>query len=392
MPVNPQRFLADLHALRSIGADGPGVVRPAFTEADIEARKWLIAQIEEIGLTPHIDPLGDVFGLADGRGLLLGSHTDSQPEGGWLDGAFGTIAALEVARAVMEDGGPPVSIVSFQDEEGRFGGLTGSTVWSGAVSLEDADTRVDSTGVTLADARRAFSGDTWVDPDRFTGFIEPHIEQGPVLDTAGEAVAIVDAIVGAREITIAFSGQQNHAGTTPMPLRRDAVQGFVAFATALNERMETLRGDRTVWTIGEVSVTPNASSIVPGSATFSVQWRDPDDDRLAAIEEAVQELAKETATARDLDLETSRYWALPPTQMDPELVARLDAAAEDVAPGQWRRLPSGALHDAMNVARLMPAAMLFVPSINGISHDFAEDTAEEHLVAGLNVLAKAVLG
>lgn len=390
MPLDPSRFLSDLHLLRRFGAQGQGVVRPAYSDADITARKWLIEQIEAIGLTPKVDSMGNVFGLSERPGILLGSHTDSQPEGGWLDGAFGVIAALEVARSAREDSGPPVSIVSFQDEEGRFGGLTGSQVWSGALSQADADQRVDSAGVSLAEARSAFSGRDEIPAARFAGFIEPHIEQGPVLDTSGDKIAVVDAIVGAREITIRFDGQQNHAGTTPMLLRRDAVQGFVAFASALNTKIDELKGDRTVWTLGEVHVTPNAPSIVPGSAEFSVQWRDPEEQRLAEIEDTVTDLARRTANAQNLDISLSRYWALPPTPMDSALVAALADAAEREEPGAWRFLPSGALHDATNVARVLPSAMVFVPSIGGISHDFAENTDEGDLVAGLRVLAAAV--
>ncbi|MEO1790160.1 MAG: M28 family peptidase, partial [Pseudomonadota bacterium] len=154
MPLNPARFLSDLTALRQIGAVGCGVVRPAYSDADIAARRWLVARIADAGLTPHVDAVGNVFGLAETGGVLLGSHTDTQPEGGWLDGALGVIAGLEVARAAREDGGPPISVVSFQDEEGRFGALTGSEVWTGSLSLADADAKVDAAGLRLSEARR----------------------------------------------------------------------------------------------------------------------------------------------------------------------------------------------------------------------------------------------
>ena len=153
--INKNRFLTDLHTLRSFGASGvgKGVVRPAYSDADIAARKWLAVRMEEAGLQSRFDPVGNLVGLADGPSLLLGSHSDSQPEGGWLDGAFGVIAALEVARASRERGGPPVSVVSFEDEEGRFGVTTGSAVWSDQISLADADILTDYQGITFA--RRA---------------------------------------------------------------------------------------------------------------------------------------------------------------------------------------------------------------------------------------------
>ena len=186
LPIQPDRFLADLHTLRGFGASGigKGVIRPAFSEPDIAARAWLAEQMIDAGLTVHIDPVGSVFGLADSPSLLLGSHTDSQPEGGWLDGALGVIAALEIARASQEAGGSPVSVVSFQDEEGRFGVTTGSAVWSGHLPLPDADMLKDRDGISFGQARAVMPGrsDSFVDPTHFTGFLEMHIEQGPVLD------------------------------------------------------------------------------------------------------------------------------------------------------------------------------------------------------------------
>ena len=394
IPIDAARFLADLHALRSFGASGvtKGVVRPAFSDADIAARRWLASRFAEVGLEPRWDAAGNLFGLAEGQSLLMGSHTDSQPEGGWLDGAFGTVAALEIARAAREAGGPAISVVSFQDEEGRFAGLGGSEIWTGATRLEDADLRKDASGMSHAEARAVLAPlvGAPVDPARFTAFIEAHIEQGPVLDGAGQAVGIVTAIVGARQVEVVLEGRQNHAGTTPMRLRQDAVQGMAAVAMRLENRLAALATPETVWTMGRVEVHPNAPSIVPGWARFSIQWRDAEEARLADMEEAIRETVAEIAAARRLKAEVRLVWKQVPTRLDPDLVARLAEAAQAEAPGRWRLMPSGALHDAMNVARLMPAAMLFVPSIGGISHAFDEDTREDDLVSGLRVLARAV--
>ncbi|UYV37650.1 hydantoinase/carbamoylase family amidase [Rhodobacteraceae bacterium D3-12] len=394
MKINSERFLADLHRLRQFGAIGigKGVVRPAYSKPDIEAREWLRGRMEEAGLVTHYDPMGNLFGLAEGKSILMGSHTDSQPEGGWLDGALGVIAALEVARASQEAGGPAVSVVSFQDEEGRFGVTTGSTVWSGKLRLEDADALTDREGVTLAEARSAMAhliGD-WVDPARFSGFIEAHIEQGPWLDQAGEAVGVVSDIVGIRDMRITFEGEQNHAGTTPMHLRRDAFQGLAEFNAKLNTRFQNVVTPQTVWTIGHVSLHPDAHSIVPGRAVFSMQWRDGDSERLKRMEAIIRDTANEVAGARGLTLEYGQMLGLEPVEMDGSLRAALEASAEAAVPGKWRVMPSGALHDATNVAVMMPVAMMFVPSINGISHAFEEDTDERDLVAGAQVLAGAV--
>jgi len=394
MKINAARFLKDLHDLRAIGAAGvgKGVVRPAYSAADVEAREWLAGRMREAGLKIEVDAMGNLFGRAEGPSILLGSHSDSQPEGGWLDGALGVIAALEVARAAGEAGGPAVSVVSFQDEEGRFGVTTGSTVWSGALDQVNADGLTDHAGVSLAEARKTMTGMVTgpVDPAQFTGYIELHIEQGPTLDDSGEQIGVVTDIVGIRDMKVTFEGQQNHAGTTPMAVRRDAFQAVSAFNSLLNDRLRNVVTPSTVWTIGHVSLHPNASSIVPGKAVFSMQWRDGDSDRLARMEAIIRETAEEVAQTRGMELFFGPMLGLEPVAMDARLRDALAEAAETVAPGKWRKMPSGALHDATNVARLMPVALLFAPSINGISHAFEEDTAEDDLVAAVEVLGRAV--
>ncbi len=394
MYVNAVRFLDDLHTLRSFGASGvgKGVVRPAYSEADMEARVWLAGRMRDAGLRVEMDAMGNLFGLAEGPSLLMGSHSDSQPEGGWLDGALGVVAALEVARASREAGGPAISVVSFQDEEGRFGVTTGSAVWSGHLDQTSADRLCDHVGVTLGEAREVIGGLVTgpVDPAQFTGFVELHIEQGPTLDTSGEQIGVVSDIVGIRDMKITFDGQQNHAGTTPMHLRRDAFQAVSAFNAELDARFRNVVTPATVWTIGHLSLHPNASSIVPGRAVFSMQWRDGDGGRLVRMEEIIRALADEIAKARGMRVQFGQMLGLEPVRMDARLRALLEQGAQAVAPDNWRLMPSGALHDATNVSRLMPVAMLFVPSIGGISHAFAEDTDEADLVAGVKVLGAAV--
>nr|WP_321249746.1 Zn-dependent hydrolase [uncultured Ruegeria sp.] len=390
MAVDENRFLADLHKLRSYGAAGvgKGVVRPAYSDADIAARRWLAGRMEDSGLRPHFDPVGNLFGLAAGPSLLMGSHSDSQPEGGWLDGALGVIAALEVARATDR----AISVVSFQDEEGRFGVTTGSAVWSGTLPLSAADALTDHEGTAFSEARALMSGlaQDFVDPDQFTGFLEMHIEQGPALDTSGDQIGVVTDIVGIRDMKITFEGQQNHAGTTPMHLRRDAFQAVSLFNSLINDRFRNVVAPETVWTIGHVDLHPNASSIVPGVARFSMQWRDGTSDRLERMEQVIRTTAQEVADRMNMSVTYGPLLGLEPVAMDRELRAALEQGAERIAPSRWRSMPSGALHDATNVSRLMPVAMLFVPSINGISHDFSEDTSEHDLIAGLHVLEHAV--
>ncbi|WP_264211997.1 hydantoinase/carbamoylase family amidase [Leisingera thetidis] len=393
MPLNPQRFLDDLHILRSFGASGvgKGVVRQAFSGADIAARKWLAGRMEEAGLEPHFDPLGNLFGLAGERSLLVGSHSDSQPEGGWLDGALGVVAGLEVARAAREAGGPRISCVSFQDEEGRFGVLTGSDVWTGKLALEEADGFTDTQGATLAEmrAQMAVLAGHFLPHGRFSGFLEMHIEQGPYLEATGLGIGVVTDIVGIRDMRITFEGRQNHAGTTPMHLRRDAFQALTSFNESLNGRFANVATPATVWTIGQVALHPNASSVVPGRVEFSLQWRDADADRLARMETLIKETAREVSADHGITAAFGPVLGIEPAAMDARFQAELSDAAEAFAPGKWQKMPSGALHDAANLATVMPAGMLFVPSVGGISHAFDEDTDEADLVLGLQVLDRA---
>lgn len=398
IPADPARMLADLDRLRTIGGQGTGVARRAFSDADIAARRWLADRMREAGLDVVVDPCGNLFGLPPGAGrcLLVGSHSDTQPLGGWLDGIWGVACGLELARAARAGDGPRIAVVSFQDEEGRFGRLTGSSVWSGRMSLAAADACIDEDAprdpVTFAEARRraAEIGPLGtVAPERFAAFIEPHIEQGPVLDTAGERLGVVEAIVGVRQWSFRLGGEANHAGTTPMALRRDALQGFAAYAVALNAAFAPLAGERTVWTLGRAVIEPNASSIVPGAVTFTVQIRDAEAARLDVMAAEARDLAQRVAAERGLELQAAPGLSLEPVPMDPGLRRVLADAAEAVAPGRWRSMLSGALHDASNVAAVLPAAMLFVPSIGGISHNPAEDTRREDLATGLIALAEA---
>ena len=394
MRVNGERFLKDLHDLRQFGASGvgKGVVRPAYSKADVAAREWLAARMSDAGLEPRFDAVGNLFGLAPGRSLLMGSHSDSQPEGGWLDGALGVVMALEIARAAQEAGGPAVSVANFQDEEGRFGVTTGSAIWSGQLPLARADTLIDSAGVSFAEVRAAMAhlaGDP-IDPARFTGFVECHIEQGPWLHEAGQVIGVVTDIVGIRDMTITMEGEQNHAGTTPMHRRRDAFQALSAFNTALNDRLRNIVTPQSVWTIGHVSLHPGAHSIVPGRVEFSMQWRDGDTTRLKRMEDVIRDTLAEIAAAHGMNLSFSDMLGLEPVVMHPAFRAALGQSAEIRVPGRWREMQSGALHDATNVAALMPAAMMFVPSIGGISHAFGEDTDEADLLTGLHVMADAL--
>jgi N-carbamoyl-L-amino-acid hydrolase len=228
-------------------------------------------------------------------------------------------------------------------------------------------------------------------PERYAGFVEAHIEQGPTLEDTGKRIGVVTDIVGLRGIRFEFRGQQNHAGTTMMARRRDASTALYELAHRINTEFPKVAGERTVWTMGRLKVEPNATSIVPGYADLDLQFRDASDAPLDAFEEIVERVVAEMNARGGVAITATPARApIKPTRMDDGLRAHIETAAERHAPGQWMRLPSGAFHDAGIISAVLPAAMLFIPSIGGISHDFAEDSRDDDIVLGCQVLADAV--
>jgi N-carbamoyl-L-amino-acid hydrolase len=365
----------------------------------MEARRWLKRRYEEAGLAATIDGVGNVLGRSrqPGKALLLGSHSDTQPTGGWLDGALGVIYALEVARALADDrktSGLAVDAVSFQDEESRFVGCLGSRSLIGDLPSDTEQKAVDRDGVTLAaalrDAGLADVPRLRLERERYAGFVEAHIEQGPHLENAALRIGVVTGIVGVRSIRFVFRGQQNHAGTTMMASRRDAATALYELAHRVNQEFPKVAGERSVWTMGRLRVEPNATSIVPGYADLDLQFRDQSEAPLEAFEAIVARLVAEMNARGGVRIEASPGRVpIPPTRMDAGLQAHIESAAERHAPGKWQRMPSGAFHDAGIISASLPAAMLFIPSIGGISHDFAEDSRDEDIVLGCQVLADA---
>lgn len=397
--INGKRLIQDLERLRSFGAMGTGVVRLAFSPVDMDARGWLAQRMEEAGLSATIDGVGNVFGQSrhPGPALLIGSHTDTQPTGGWLDGALGVIYGLEIARALAECESTrhlALDVASWMDEEGSFSGFLGSRSFVGA-SVDDAlDHARNRDGLLLRDAiaQAGLAGRPRVqlDKTRHRAYLEPHIEQGGRLEAHGKSIGVVTTIVGIRELRLRFTGQRNHAGTTPMSIRRDAGAALVAFIGRMDEAFRQLADADTVWTVGRIDLDPGSFSIVPGSADVSLQFRDASLARLHAMKAALASLvrdfnAKEKVKVEFLDTEPPE----DPVTMDAALQAQLAEAAEALAPGRWEAMPSGASHDAQVLAPHLPACMMFVPSIGGVSHDFIEDTSEADLVLGCEVAARA---
>jgi beta-ureidopropionase / N-carbamoyl-L-amino-acid hydrolase len=401
--INPERLLGDLRTLRSFGATGPGVVRLALSPIDIDARHWLAGRMSDAGLEAQIDRVGNVFGRSRhaGPALLIGSHTDTQPTGGWLDGTLGVIYGLEIARALAESDDTrhlALDVASWIDEEGTFSGFLGSRSFVGG----EHDTSVDEAircarnrdGHLLHDALQAAGLDgrprARLECGRHVAYFEPHIEQGGRLEASGHAIGVVTTIVGMRELRVRFSGQRNHAGTTPMSIRRDAGAALVAFIARMDDAFRALADADTVWTVGRIDLEPGSLSVVPGQADLYLQFRDGNADRLFAMDAALAALVREFDARGPVGVAlTSLDEAVEPVTMDAALQGHVARAAEALAPGRWLHMPSGASHDAQILAGHLPACMMFVPSIGGISHDFTENTADEHIVLGCEVAAAA---
>ena len=260
MPIRPDRLLADMRALAAIGQYKTGVDRPAFTDADIAARKWLQRKMADAGLASEIDRYGNVYGRAVNakRAVLIGSHSDTVPFGGWLDGALGVIYGLEIARCVTESGSQScgIDVISFQDEEGTYLPFLGSRSFCGDDLTAEIETAKSKDGQTLKDAmsKAMLPGNAAVrlDPRRHAAYFEAHIEQGPRLESSGRKIGVVTAIVGIKSFRLLFRGQANHAGTTPMDMRHDAGGAAMCLGNLLNQRMPAIGGPQTVWNVGNM--------------------------------------------------------------------------------------------------------------------------------------------
>src|SRR5262245_9582719 len=354
--INPQRLLSDLRQLRTFGAQGTGVVRPALSPVDIESRHWLVGKLREAGLEARIDGIGTVFGRsrAGGKALLIGSHTDTQPTGGWLDGAMGVIYGLEIARTFRESPDSrdfAVDVASWMDEEGTYAGFLGSRSFCGEPVAEVVARARNREGQPMSDAIRAAGiADrplARMEAGRYVAYLEPHIEQGGRLEAAGKRIGVVTAIVGIRELRITFRGQQNHAGTTPMDIRRDAGAALIRFANALDAEFRALAGPRTVWNIGRVEFRPGSASIVPGFSEMVLQFRDPEAARLDALEAKVAALAEGVNATGSVNVAVTPFDdPVAPTVMSDELQKHIARAAEHHVPGAWMHMASAAGHDA----------------------------------------------
>ena len=395
--VDGARVLADLNALRGIGAYKTGVHKPTFSEPHMRSLEWLAARLPEAGLTATIDGIGNVLGASTKSGpkLLAGSHLESQNYAGWLDGPLGVVYALEAARVINSDPSVKgaVEVAAWCDEEGHFGHFLGSRSYVGGVTDADIDAARDrSSGRTMRDALRdvGLAGRPRVTAERgrHIGYLEAHIEQGETLVSGGLVIGVVTSIVGIWQYKISFTGEQNHAGTTRMGVRKDAGVALARFCVAIDDRFPTLCGPRTVWTTGRITLDPGAPSIIPGRAEMLFQIRDDDPAVIDRLEGLLQSMAAEVTAQGRCSVTLERLRTGAPAMMDGVFQQTIEAASASFAGGKSIRMPSGAGHDAQILATIMPAGMLFVPSIGGISHHWSENTDDADIVTGAQVFVE----
>jgi hydantoinase/carbamoylase family amidase len=403
--IDAARVIADLRELERRTGGESGAQRVCWGQVWRESRAFIGELLADIGVEPDRDEAGNVWAYLPGEegpsALALGSHIDSVPNGGWLDGAYGVMSALGVLRAWNDSGRTPprtLALVDWADEEGaRFGrSLFGSSAFAGSLDTDEVRELRDADGAALPDvlAENGVELDRVLDAGsrrgRLGAYLELHIEQGPVLEREGISAAAVVGCVGIERHRFRITGQAAHAGTTPMELRRDA--GLVAADAAL--RIEAIgREHDGMATTGVLRLEPGIPTAVAGEAELVADLRHADRGQLAAMLAEVRAVVEDAAAARECESQEERIWRIDPTPFDSTLVNEARAACAEVS-GADRSLTSGALHDAAEVARVLPAAMIFCPSIDGLSHAKEENTSDADLTAGIEafgLLANRIL-
>ncbi|MGB6223117.1 Zn-dependent hydrolase [Haloferula sp.] len=404
--ISIDRLREDLRCLAEIGREEDGgLYRMAFTPADMEGKDWLEKQMLEIGLETSRDGAGNVIGRLTGRDpeapvLLIGSHIDTVPCAGVLDGTLGVLTGLECLRSLKEAGKVPqcsIELIAFSDEEGRFGGMFGSQAFAGRITPDTIHSASDLDGVKLSSVMEELGLDPWQalearrDPRTIAAYLELHIEQGPVLSEEHLQVGVVEAITGLFKWSVTFSGEPNHAGTTPMPMRRDAFMGVADFAHELPRILDENGGEQSRATIGRVELVPGSANTVPGEARFSIDVRDTDETVMSELATSINKALSAIARRRRLTFSYETESWIHPVDCDPALVEGVETAAKKCGV-RYQRMPSGAAHDAQIMATICPVAMIFVPSKGGRSHSPLEWTDYDDIEAGARVMLQAIEG
>ena len=403
--VQIQRIKDDILHLAGIGRneEDHGVYRMAFTQGDMEAREWLEGRMREAGLKVQRDGAANVCGelkaaAAEPR-IIVGSHIDTVPCAGTLDGTLGVIAGLECLRVIQEAGLPiarPLELIAFTDEEGRFGGMLGSESICGLSTPDTVYHAADLDGNKLFDVMTDLGLDPMKilearrDPESIDAYLELHIEQGPVLDHYRKQAGIVDEITGLTKWVARLKGTANHAGTTPMELRNDAFMGLADFAHEIPRILEENGSERSRATIGRVQILPGAPNTVPGLVEFSLDVRDTNPEILEELGNAIRRTLSAISRRKNLMFEFEVQSQIKPVACDKRLTQMLEKSAQALDL-DYQVMPSGAAHDAQIMARIAPVAMVFVPSKDGKSHSPAEWTAWSDIEAGSNLLLKTLI-
>lgn len=398
--VDGDRLSRTLTALARFGANpGGGVSRVAYSDADLAAREWVATLMSEAGLEVSVDFAGNLIGRRSGSDsdlppLLLGSHIDSVPSGGNYDGQVGSMAALEVAATLADAGHRTRHNLEFVIWANEEGGKTGSRAVSGEVDPAELDVRTAS-GFTISEGTLRIGGDlsrledVRREPGSLTAYFELHIEQGAVLDRAGVDIGVVEGIVGIKRWTVTVEGFANHAGTTPMDQRRDALLSAARMIEAVNRIARTTPG-RQVATVGRLSAEPGAPNVIPGRVTFSLEIRDLEMSKIDQVFEAIRGEATELAESDGTSVAFELFYTSRAAPTAPRLRDVIEAEARRLSLTTLR-MPSGAGHDAQSIALLGPVGMIFVPSLEGISHSPLEITSPTQITAGANVLLRSLL-
>ena len=397
--INVERLRDDIDTLAQIGRyQDQGIYRMAFSEGDMAGRDWFRQRVSDCGLDFYQDGAANLHARLNWDdktpSVIAGSHLDTVPGAGHLDGALGVVCALEAVRVLQESGialARPLEAVSFSDEEGRFGGMFGSQSFIGRVTPEYLHQACDLDGISLTTAMAQYGLDAnqalraQRRSNSIHAYVELHIEQGPVLDRKGLSIGIVDAITGLFKWEITLSGAANHAGTTPMDMRADAFQGLAEFAGQLDRVLAEYGSPRSTATIGRVELKPGAANVVPGQAIFSLDVRDTDSHILEALADALRRSLSAIARRRGLMFEFQVLSEISPVQCDASIMSAIEASVSALELPSTH-LSSGAAHDAQMIAGIAPAGMIFVPSKEGRSHSAAEWTAWNDIEAGANTL------
>ncbi len=400
--VNGSRLRQSLEAMARIGATaGGGVSRLALSDADRQARDLFVNWLGESDLRVELDAMGNVFGRRPGQQqgdapVLAGSHLDSQPRGGRFDGAYGVLAALEVARTLRDADivtGRPFEVVNWTNEEGsRFSPpMIGSAVFAGLTSLEEARTITDHDGRSIGEEleRISYRGDAPCGGRPVHAYLEAHIEQGPVLEAEGTTVGVVQGIQAMSRFRAVVRGEADHAGTAPMAERRDALVAAADMVRGIRD-MAAASGARLLATVGSLSVLPDSPNVVPGEVTFTIDVRSPEPHVLSEAEQEMQRILAAASGREGTTFVLERVWHLPLVRFAPRCIEAVRAAAGELGYSQ-RDMFSGAGHDAGHLARICDAGMIFVPCEGGRSHCEVENASWSDLEAGANVLLRAVL-